>query len=415
MTITRRKKSEPQPAGPISTTRVDEVARQLRAALKPVIRAAAGQPPRPMKLARAIDIDKSLASVLVRTVNAPTDRDLLHLVPSPTGLRILAERAKALASPTATSRLQSATEKFRRLIDDTPGGRAALDARIAERSDPLGARREKSSKQAAFKSMSFLLGYYTDLVSSTLLLVPSDDGKVVDGIEIVRRLGVRRMRPDATIPLFSFEPWPGNEVGPGRFEPIVHDPAGPSPSNLLLPGYCTQPMPPVELVREEPSTTVVLPGRERDERAMDFAWAFRLRNGGPLEPSSPVEVLHAHFHRMPARRVVREVHIAESIYPGAVPFISWALPGSRQYEHPPGEGTDRYYAQVDLEAEFEPLVGTRRTFAVPGMPDQDRLVRDVLDQAGHATTKFRGWRCTLKYPVPLLDMFIWLKHPARAT
>jgi hypothetical protein len=367
-----------------------------------------------MKLARAIDIDKSLASVLVRTLNAPTDRDLLHLVPSPTGLRILAERARSVASPTATSRLKSATEKFRRLLDDTPGGRAALDARIAERSHPLGARREKSSKQAAFKSLSYLLGYYTDLLSSTLLLVPSEDGKVVDGIEIVRRLGVRRMRPDAGIPLFSFDPFPGNDVGPGRLEPIVADPSGPSPSNLLLPDYSTRPMPPVEVVREGSSTTVILPGREQDERAMDFAWAFRLRNGGPVEPNADVEVLHAHFLRMPARRVVREVHIAEGIYPGATPFVSWALPGSRHEGHPPGEGPARYYAQVDLEAEFEPLVGTRRTFTVPGLPDQDQLVRDVLDQAGHGATKFRGWRCTLNYPVPLLDMFVWLEHPARA-
>ena len=414
MTTTRRRKPAPQPAGPISAARFDDVARQLRAALRPVIRAAAGEPPRPMKLARAIDIDKSLASVLVRAVSAPTNRDLLHLVPSPTGLRILAERAKGVASPTATSRLKSATEKFRRLLDDTPGGRAALDARIAERSHPLGARREKSSKQAAFKSLSFLLGYYTDLLSSTLLLVPSDDGKVVDGIEIIRRLGVRRMRPDASIPLFSFDPFPGNEVGPGRLEPIVPHATGPTPSNLLLAEYCTVPMPPVDVVREGTSTTVILPGREHDERAMDFAWAFRLRNGGALEPTQRVEVLHAHFHRMPARRVVREVHIAESIYPGTTPFISWALPGSRHDEHPPREGPDRYYAQVDLEAEFEPLVGTRRTFAVPGLPDQDRLVRDVLEQAGHGTTKFRGWRCTLNYPVPLLDMFIWLEHPARA-
>ena len=34
--------------------------------------------------------------------------------------------------------------------------------------------------------------------------------------------------------------------------------------------------------------------------------------------------------------------------------------------------------QLDIEAEFEPLAGTKRTFAVPGLPDQDRLVRSVL-------------------------------------
>src|SRR5262245_666850 len=86
---------------------LDAVARQLRSALGPVLRAAAGGEPRTMKLVRAIAIDKSLASVLVRAVNAPTERELLHLVPSPTGLRILLERTQGIASPTATARLKA--------------------------------------------------------------------------------------------------------------------------------------------------------------------------------------------------------------------------------------------------------------------------------------------------------------------
>ena len=367
-----------------------------------------------MKLVRAIAIDKSLASVLVRAAGAPTNRELLHLVPSPTGLRILLERTRGIASPTATARLKTATESFRRLLEATPGGRAALDARLAGRARATGSRRENISRQATFKSMSFLLGYYCDTLSSTLIVVPSDDGKVVDGIEIVRRLGLRRMKPGATIPLFSFEPWPDDtEIGEGRLDPITPDAAGPTPANLLLAEYCPHPMPEVAVVREAASTKVILPGADHDEGAMDFAWAFHLRNGGPLDPGAPVTVLHGYYVSMPIRRVVRDVYLAEGIYPGATPFVSWALPGTPHHEHPPGEGEGRYYAQVDLEAEFVPVDGARRTYAVPGVPDQDRLVRDVLERSGHARTGFRRWRCALNYPVPLLDMFVWLRHPER--
>ena len=390
---------------------IDAVARQLRAALSPVLRAAAGGEPGTMKLVRAIAIDKSLASVLVRALNAPNERELLHLVPSPTGLRILLERTKDVASPTASARLKAATESFRRLLDATPGGRAALDARIAGRTRAVGSKRENTSRQATFKSMSYLLGYYNELLSSTLVVVPSEDGKVVDGIEVVRRIGVRRMKPGATIPLFSFEPWPDEDgVGTGRLDPITPDPQGPRPSNLLLHDYCPDPMPKVAVAREGASTTVVLPGAEHDEGAMDFAWAFRLRNGGPLAPGKPVTVLHGYYLHMPTRRVVRDVYIAEGIYPDATPFVTWALPGTRQYEHPPIGGEDRYYAQIDLEAEFEPMVGTKKGFAVTGLPDHDRLIRGVLARSGHAHTKFRGFRCALNYPVPLLDMYVWLRH-----
>jgi hypothetical protein len=179
----------------------------------------------------------------------------------------------------------------------------------------------------------------------------------------------------------------------------------------LLHEYCTAPLPPVELVREGSATTVVLPGSEHEDAARDFAWAFRLKNGGPLDPGAGVKVLHGYLSRMPTRRVVRDVYLAESIYPGATPFASWALPGTRHFEHPPGEGPDRYYGQLDLEAQFEPLVGTKRAFAVPGLADQDRLVRDVLTRIGHEQTRFRGWRCAINYPVPMLEMLVWLRHP----
>src|SRR5690242_18030611 len=77
-----KKKTDQIGSHPSQEEKIEEVAKQLREALRPVLRAAAGEDPRPMKLARAIDIDKSLASVLVRAVKAKTDRDLLHIVPS---------------------------------------------------------------------------------------------------------------------------------------------------------------------------------------------------------------------------------------------------------------------------------------------------------------------------------------------
>jgi hypothetical protein len=361
-----------------------------------------------MKLARAIDIDKSLASVLVRAVNSKSDRDLLHIVPSPTGLRILMQRTKGVASRTATMRLEAATERFRKLLDSTPGGRAALDARIAETSRELGWKRQHTSKQATFKSMSFLLGYYCDLMSSTLLLVLSDRPGVAHGIEVTRRLGVRRMRTTATIPLFSFSPWSSD--GRDRIVPLVPGANDPSPSNILLPEYCTEPMPNVEVVKEGASFAVVLPGTALAETALDFAWAFRHEDYHQQQPDADIQVLHAYFLHMPTRRVVRDLYIDETLYEGATPLITWALPGTHQHENPPHNGVSDYYARVDLDATYETLPESRRGYALPGVPGQDRMVQSVLERAGHAKTRFRGWRCTLDYPVPLLDMFVWLKH-----
>src|SRR4030095_4820688 len=107
--------------------------------------------PRRSELSGPTGIDTSLASVLVRAVNAPTDLALLQLIPSPMGLRIFSDRVSALASRAAIDRLRTATESFRRLLDATPGGRAALDAHISEGARDLGRKRENTSRQSTFK------------------------------------------------------------------------------------------------------------------------------------------------------------------------------------------------------------------------------------------------------------------------
>ena len=72
-------------------SRIAVVASELRPAITTILESIAGPRPRPTRLSRAVGLDKSLASRLARTVRATTDLDLMHLVPSPGGLRIFAD------------------------------------------------------------------------------------------------------------------------------------------------------------------------------------------------------------------------------------------------------------------------------------------------------------------------------------
>ena len=40
------------------------------------------------------------------------------------------------------------------------------------------------------------------------------------------------------------------------------------------------------------------------------------------------------------------------------------------------------------------------------------MIRHVLERTGHSMTRFRGWRCTMTYPLPLVEMLWWLSHPS---
>src|SRR5215471_5920706 len=204
------------------TQRIEATGSELRRAITAVLEAVAGPQPRPTRVSRAIGLDKSLASRLVRAVQNSSDLELMHLVPSPGGLHIFAELAMRFADPASISNLQAATGRFELLLDSLPGGRASIDAQISESSAVALAKREQIAKQASFKAMSFLLGHFCDVLSTTLFLVPSADPRRVDGIEIHRRIGLRRLRPSTPLALLSLAT-PPKEAPPGhvtRFETL---------------------------------------------------------------------------------------------------------------------------------------------------------------------------------------------------
>jgi hypothetical protein len=65
---------------------------------------------------------------------------------------------------------------------------------------------------------------------------------------------------------------------------------------------------------------------------------------------------------------------------------------------------------VDLSAPIEQLPAGNRALDIPGINTNRAAVVHVLERAGHADTRFRGWRCSVTYPVPLLEM-VWRLNP----
>src|SRR6188474_1253808 len=84
---------------------IEAISAELRRTIAPVLEAVAGVSPRPTRISRAIGLDKSLASRLVRAVLSSSDLDLMHLVPSPGGLRIFADLAGRYADPASIGNL----------------------------------------------------------------------------------------------------------------------------------------------------------------------------------------------------------------------------------------------------------------------------------------------------------------------
>src|SRR5262252_10720989 len=216
--------------------RIEATGRELRRAITSVLEAVAGPRPRPTRVARTIGLDKSLASRLVRSVRATSDMDLMHFVPSPGGLHIFADLARRHADPTSIDHLRSAADRFTELLDAVPGGRASIDAQIAESSRVALEKREHIAKQASFKAMSFLLGHFCDVLTTSLFLVPSANGHRIDGIEIQRRIGLRRMRPSTPLLLMGIWADPDDAMTQNAisFDTLDGQPGSGDPASFLL-------------------------------------------------------------------------------------------------------------------------------------------------------------------------------------
>ena len=394
--------------------RIEDAGRELRAALSVVLESVAGPNPRPTRLSRAIGLDKSLASRLVRAVQAPSDLDLMHLVPSPGGLQIFADQARRLADPASIENLRAAIERFDELLDSVPGGRASIDGQISESSHMALEKREQIAKQASFKSMSFLLGHFCDVLTTSLFLVPSEDPRRVDGIEIHRRIGLRRMRPSTPLALLSFWGDAGDAMAEHgiRMETLDGERGSAKPTGFLLPAFSTQPIPDLEVVRDGEMTTLVLAGDPSLHAPTQLTSVFRIRNGWAATPESRVQSLRGYVLHTPCRQVVREVYIAESVFPDAMPQVSFQLPGPRAAPRPP-EGP-RHFAEVHLTRSLQQLPPGPQAYNIPGVVNHSVAVRHVLERAGHDRTRFRGWRCAITYPVALIEMMWWLSHAAGA-
>jgi hypothetical protein len=398
------------------------VAAALRESLSPLLDALAGQPPRPVRLMRRIGLDKSLASRLVQAAKAESDSQFLHLLPSPTGLRILLERSRQV--PEAAERLptfERAVEAFAALLDALPGGRQALDARLGEELSSIRERREHMARQASFKAVSFLFGHYCETLSTAIFLFPSSDGERVDAVEVHRRIGLRRITPGTSLPLLSLHAKPdgsGTPPDPLAVRPVDGGSPGASDPEdahrYFIAEGSSLPLPLLEVEREGSNCTFLLGPQAPDPLPGRLTTAMRYSAIEPMRPEQPSTVVRNYMLHTPCQRLVREIYLADGVWPDAVPQVGFYLPGpTGALLTAPAPGVP-HYRRLNLRAPIEQLAVGSALPPLAGIADHASVLTTVLRRAGLSARTWRGWRCQTTYPVPLVEMqlgFRFAGHP----
>lgn len=395
------------------------IAASLREQLLAVAVDVVGSPPRPATVIRVLDLDKSLASRLLRGLRSPSPLELLHLLPSPTGLGMFLDAAEdAGANKKRCAEARATVEQFHRLLTELPSGRAGLDALTSKSVVEVRQRAERTAKQGVYKSMSYLLGFHCETITSALILQPSANGATVDGIDVSLREGIRRLRPGTPVAISSVDL---TVETPRDDAPRLETLGGQTPSDplsLFLPEFCDPEAPAIQLFQADRHTIFALSDEASLQRPVTLTTAFIIRNGWlPWRTGDQLEDGRTYLLHYPCKVLIRDLFIRDDLYVGAEPQIRLEFPSPTGPARPQTSSFPMRLNTLDMAAPIEHLGRGLKNAAPTGVAQHARLLSHVFEATGLEPERFRGYRTRIVYPVPMITMGWWipLSAPPRST
>lgn len=392
------------------TARATEVAQLLQSSFAPILRSCVGGSTRPATLARALEIDRTLAARLLRSQRATDAAQILHEIPAPGGLRIILEAATAIGTPAALiDRARAAVRVFEQLIDEFPDGRAALDAALGGINNRVLARNAKSAAQSIHRSMTSLLGYQAELMLATAIVQPSADGSSTDTVYVLGKYGVRRLRASSPITVFG---WRADSTGTdprrrrietidGRVQPELG-------SDYLIKEFCSKPAPPLSLYQTNDLSLYTLAANiPHVNSPVTVVGAQVVRNSGPRYQSHDTSFhWETHTPRFPCKVLLADVFVRDDVFVNRPPTLTTTL-------HSIASGASRPDApafqldEVRIDPALQSLGRGIAGAATSDIPEYERLLGTVFGRMGWAADRFLGFRCRVQYPVPLVSLTFW--------
>jgi len=174
---------------------------ELRRALVSLAEAAGCDPLRPQDVSRRLGLNKNLTWKIARIVAAVDSFEALPMLPGPEGVEIfLRGFAKAGVDGRQVEAVRSALAAIDRIVERHFGDRSQLELVLdGLRTD--GAL--ESSRRLAFRGMSGVFGLQARLRVTAQILMPSiEDEAMVDVALLVGLVGLQRLRPLGSMPVF---------------------------------------------------------------------------------------------------------------------------------------------------------------------------------------------------------------------
>ncbi len=388
----------PADGGASLEARVAEVGRGLAETLGAVIRALPGGPSGPQALASDLGLDKVLASRVLKCVRAGDPMATVHAAPGPAPMRRLVRAAgrRGVHTPLVDAALD-AVNAFDHLIRRDIGDRSALDAIIAAWLPEARREFELRRKQSLFRATSQLKGAAADVTLATVILHPAEDGEKLDVVWIMGLLGLQRLRPGVAVRCTSRRLAPAEAPRQPR---ALDGAIGDTFDAFRLDSFCDAPPAPVERRTVGESIHYLLagdafgPGSATDLLVgeVNFAEMPRFVPAG----SGRRGYVFAEIST-PAKQLLFDCFVHDDVYPRRDPQL---LIHDTSFEgvadlNDPTRDADRLDLLESIQL-LGPGVGAARH---ADAPHHVRLLRHAFASLGWDERSFRGYRCSIDYPV----------------
>lgn len=378
--------------------RIARIGESLAVRVSRLVAAVPGNPQGPVSLARAIGVDKVLASRLLRAASNRDPVAVLQMMPGPEPLRRLASAAgKKGVSAELVEELQEAVDQFDDLIRNEAGDRSALDAILSAWLPEARAEFELRRKQAAFRALSQLKGQAAATFLSSVFLHPSVDGEHIDIVWIIALLGLQRLRPGVAVKFATRRV--SGENAPRQPRTLDGVPVE-GFDGLRLDQFSSSPPAELQVHRVNDVVHYTLAESGFGPRsAADLVFAEA--NFGELPryvPSEKKRKRHVFAEvSTPSKLLVFDALVHEDVFSGVDPTLhiyDTAFEGVADVNDP-----SRDIDRMDLIESIQPLGKGISKFRVTEVPWYSDLLHLVCTKLNWAGERFRAFRCRIDYPI----------------
>ncbi len=355
-----------------------------------------GSPGTASDLNRLSNAGTTICWQVFRIIKAGNPLDEARNIPTAFALRKLLAAAKAAGvSKRAIDDVVERTTAFEQFSGRVASDKATFNSLIAGVHGGLEEEKiQLAQRRAAYRSASHIRGNQIDVIFKSAMVVRAAEG--VDGVSFQMKKGMRRLRPDAQLPLYSFAKNPSEQPGYLRVELPLDREAMDHHGIPVLPRFSSRPLP---LARRDDSSTKVIyklaDGEIMGKGADDLTIGVKVR-GVPFMTDTDGRQLYYNsvsILQNPCEMLVHELLVHRPTFGPVVPKLF-----VHHHEDESSQEAARNAQQFPIDETLS-RVGRADQVGLVEVPKYGELLKYGAAAAGWNLSDFDVWRVKMPYPI----------------